>query len=199
MNINFKTLLAVALFFVALVPVSAAQNQESEIRHLFENRDQQIKQVLGNNDVFSDEQKDQLKHLINDDIDFGAMGKTALGKYWADLSADQKSEFVEVFGDIVRRQSLADLDIYRSKVTYEQFSIVGDSAYVLTNTLYKKTDAKVEYLLGQKDGKWWVHDIVLDDVSTVDGYARSFQTVIRKRKFEGLMRSLRKKRDKMKS
>jgi phospholipid transport system substrate-binding protein len=53
--------------------------------------------------------------------------------------------------------------------------------------------------LNRKDGEWRVVDIVLDDVSTAEGYARSFQTVIRKRGFDALMTSLNKKLDSMTS
>jgi phospholipid transport system substrate-binding protein len=55
------------------------------------------------------------------------------------------------------------------------------------------TEIPVAYEMERREGSWRVTDIVIDEVSTADSYARSFQTVIRKRGFETLMQSLRKK------
>ena len=126
------------------------------------------------------------------------MSRTALGPFWTDLAPAQREEFVTVFSDIVRAQSLSDLGVYRSKVTYDAITVEGDSARVVTTTIYKDTPTEVEYVMSRaEDGSWDVDDIVLDDVSTAEGYARSFQTVMRKKGFDALMNSLRKKRDKM--
>jgi phospholipid transport system substrate-binding protein len=43
------------------------------------------------------------------------------------------------------------------------------------------------------EGGWHVTDVSIDDVSTVEGYARSFQSMIRKRGFDALMQRLREK------
>ena len=141
------------------------------------------------------EQREQLRNLVNGGIDFAAMGETALGRHWADLTQAQRDEFIAVFSDVVRAQSLADLDAYRARVTYEAITVDGQTALVVTSTEHKDVTVKVEYALAYHDDQWWVQDIVLDDVSTADGYARSFRRVILKKGFDALMKSLRKKRD----
>ena len=174
-----------------------AQDQSAEIRALLEDRDREVKNLLGNQDTFTETQRTELKSLINDVIDFEAMSEIALGRHWNDLTAAQRTEFVEVFSEIVRAQSLSDLEVYRAAVTYEEINVVGDSAYVRTKTVYKEVPAKVEYILGLRNDQWSAQDIILDEVSTAEGYARSFQSVIRKKGFDALMKSLYKKRDKM--
>ena len=49
------------------------------------------------------------------------------------------------------------------------------------------------------DDGWLARDIVLDEVSTVEGYSRSFQTFIRKRGFDALMDNLNRKLEKIRS
>jgi phospholipid transport system substrate-binding protein len=188
------------LLGLAVLPAQAqtSNSAQEEIRQLLQQRDQEIKRVLGDRDTFTDTQREQLKALINDDIDFEAMGRTALGPFWDDLTAAQREEFVTVFGDIVRAQSLSDLGVYRSKVTYDAITVEGDSARVVTTTVYRDTPTEVIYAMSRTDeGSWDVDDIILDGVSTAEGYARSFQTVMRKKGFDALMNSLHKKRDKM--
>lgn len=171
----------------------------AEIRQMLENRDQQIKSILSGTDDYTAEQRAELKELINGVIDFRVMGQRALGPHWDDLSAEQRAEFVSVFGDVVRAQSLSDLGVYNSAVTYDQIEVHGDSAFVRTRTKYEERTTPVEYVLERRDEEWRAEDIIVDGVSTAEGYARSFQTVVRKRGFEALMKSLRKKRDEVTS
>jgi len=162
---------------------------------MLENRDQQIKSILGGSDDYTAEQRAQLKELVNGVIDFRVMGERALGPHWEDLGDDQRDEFVSVFREVVRAQSMSDLGVYNSAVTYDQIDVQGDSAFVRTQTKYEGRTTPVEYVLERREDEWRAEDIIIDGVSTVEGYARSFQTVVRKRGFESLMKSLRKKRD----
>ena len=181
------------------VPTQAQQNREQEIRTLLEQRDRELKSLLGTQQTFTAAQREELKNLINGVIDFEAMGRAALGPHWDTLTPQQRSEFTEVFSEVVRAQSLSDLDIYRTQVTYDGITVHGDSAHVVTSVTYKDVPTRVEYALGYRGGTWRVDDIILDGVSTTGGYARSFQTVIRKRGFDALMSSLHKKLDQVQS
>ena len=176
-------------------PVHAQSATTADIRQMLERRDQQIKKILRGTDQYTAGQRAELKTLINGVIDFEVMGQRALGPHWDDLSAEQRSEFVSVFRDVVRAQSMSDLGVYNSKVTYDQIEAQGDSAFVRTRTKYKGRTTPVEYVLQRRGGEWRAEDIIVDGVSTAEGYARSFQTVVRQRGFETLMKSLRKKRD----
>ncbi len=184
------------LAFAASGLPAKAQDRAAEVKGLLEQRDREIKALLGNKKTFTDQQRDQLKKVVNDAIDFEAMGKTALGPHWDKITPAQRAEFVQVFGDVVRSQSLSDLDMYRTRVSYEKVTVDGDNARAVTSVTYKDVPAKVEYAMGYRGGTWRVDDIVLDGVSTAEGYARSFQSVVRKKGFDALMTSLRKKLDK---
>lgn len=187
-------LAALALTVCTALP-AYAQDAEDTIRQMLEQRDQQIKSILQGDTTFTSQQREELKTLINGVIDFRAMGQQALGPFWSDLTEAQRTEFVDVFRDIVRSQSLADLEVYNSQVTYNGIDVQGDSAFVRTTTDYQGTSAEVAYVLERQEGTWLAEDIIVDDVSTAGSYARSFQTVVRKRGFDALMNSLRKKRE----
>lgn len=190
-----RLILVASLLVPAIVPAAKAQSGVSaEIRQMLEQRDRQIKSLLGKG-TLGDAQRDQLKDLINGVIDFRAMGQEALGPHWADLTEAQKTEFVDVFSDIVRSQSVSNLEVYRSRVTYGDISVEDSEATVATTTYYKDTDTPVVYKMHEVDGEWLVTDIILNDVSTAEGYARSFQGLVRKRGFDVLMEKLRARRD----
>lgn len=198
----FSALFALFLLLGTEPAPSWAQGEsatEAEIKQRLEERDRQIKSILSGTTDYTAEQRRQLKELINGVIDFQMMGKRALGPHWENLSEEQQEEFVSVFRDVVRAQSMSDLGVYNSEVTYDQIEVHGDSAFVRTRTKYEGRTTPVEYVLKRREGEWRAEDIIVDGVSTAEGYARSFQTVVRKRGFESLMKSLRKKRDEVTS
>jgi len=186
-----------AVLFIGTSSTSTVFAQDSAIVELLKQRDQEIKSLIGDKDEFTDGQKEELQTLINGVIDFEQMGKDALGKEWDTITPEQQAEFVKVFSEIVKGRSLSDLEIYRLEVEYEQVTVEGDEARVQTKTIYKEQPMKVEYDMGFRSDEWRVDDIILDGVSTTEGYARSFQTYIRKRGFDALMQNLHKRLEKM--
>ena len=176
-----------------------AQQTETTIREMLESRDRIIKSLVGDSDELPDSVEENLRSVINDVIDFGAMGEAALGRHWSKLTADQQAEFVTTFAQIVRAQSLASLDVYRSSVSYEEIAVNGTDARVVTTTVYKDIPTSVEYDLRLTGDEWVATDIIIDEVSTVGGYARSFQSVIRKKGFDELMKKLYDKLEEVES
>ncbi|MFT4603300.1 MAG: phospholipid transport system substrate-binding protein [Rhodothermales bacterium] len=178
--------------------ISQAQAPDTQIRALLEQRDASIKALLGpKGSEVAAAKKAELRTVVNGFLDFGEMAKGALGPHWAELSAAQQTHFVDVFSDIVRSQSLANLDPYRAAVTYTSITVNDAAADVVTSTVIKDVPMVVAYKLVQKADTWVATDIILDEVSTVEGYSRSFRTMIRKRGFDTLMERLEKRRDDM--
>ena len=188
---SIRRLLGVVL--ICLPIPGLAQSPETEVRVFLQTRDRDIKQAVARLVGGTQKERDRAASLINDQIDFAEMGRLALGDYWSDLTDAQRADFVATFGAIVRGQSLSDLTVYNAVVTIDSIGVSGAKAYVRTRADVEGTALKVEYLLRRKEEAWWLYDIILDDVGTVEGYAISFQTYIRKRGFERFMASLKKK------
>jgi phospholipid transport system substrate-binding protein len=192
MSVLHKCIVLIVLAIASFFPTVSQAQEEARIRTLLAERDRDIKAVLAG-DPLTDQEKDSLRSIVNDLILFEAMGREALGEYWQPLTEAQRTDFVETFSAIVREQSLADLDPYRATVTINDVKVDGTQGLATTTALYNDVTTVVEYELHLRDDVWWITDISLDGVSTADGYARSFQSAIRKRGFDGLMKSLRKR------
>ena len=188
----FRIAVSFAILSCATVATVVAQSQEDVVRKLLIDRDREIKAVLVHAPL-SDTEEEALRDIVNGLILFEEMGRTALGNHWDKLSALERADFVETFSAIVREQSLADLDPYRAVMTIESVKVEQETGHASTIAVYKDVSTLVEYDLLRRNGVWWITDISLDGVSTAEGYARSFQSAIRKRGFEGLMISLRKR------
>ena len=115
------------------------------------------------------------------------MADTLLDPAWVEQGAGGGRRVAEAAGGSFK--DIVKLNIFLTDLSH----------FAKVNEVYKNVPTEVVYLLGLKDDQWRVRDIVLDDVSTADGYARSFQTVVRKRGFDALMESLTRKLDSMSS
>jgi phospholipid transport system substrate-binding protein len=168
----------------------SGQTPEQEILSMMKSREASIKKVLGEGDItYTDQQGERLQELINEIIDFTEMSKTALSTHWTELSAAQKSEFVSLFSQVVKKSSLKKLDIFHAVIEYKTVKVEGEKAFAT----YKRTRTAVDYELHRVNSTWKVTDFLIDEVSTAESYKRSFQKIIRKHNFQGLMDRLRKK------
>lgn len=187
-----KCTLNILLVVLLWLPMVEAQDLEEEVRTLIAQRDQEIKNVLQGMKT-NPSLREVARSLINDQIDFQKMGKLSLGRYYEDLSLEDREKFIDVFSGIVRSQSLSDLSVYEAPITIDKVVINGDQASVSTTAEIRETALDVLYQLHRKNSQWWVYDIIIDGVGTVDGYSVSFQTYLRKRGFAAFLESLQKR------
>lgn len=195
-------LLATQVLFITFIATgahyqSAQMDKENEsIKTLLVNRDKEIKKLLGpEGSTYDDAQKEKLKSIINGIVDYEAMAKLALEQYYDSVEEAKRKEFVQLFAEIIRDQSLNKLDIYRAEVVYTSISVNGDSAMVETMATLKDVRTPVSYTMFKQKGEWVITDMIIDNVSTAKSYRRSFQTHIKKKGFDSLLASLRKRAD----
>lgn len=189
-----KTIAITFLFSLFVMSNASAQNQSDEIRSMLEERDEQIKELIGPEGAeYTDAQRAELKAIINGVIDFEAMAREALDDTFDSISEEQRNEFVELFSTIVRDQSLNKLDIYRAKVTYTSIEADGNKARVETLAQLDNVRTPVNYEMELQNGEWVITDMEIDDVSTAGSYNRQFQRIINQKGFDSLMNSLRKR------
>lgn len=189
-----KTILILFITVISLSGILTAQTEAEEIREMLESRDNEIKELLGPSGTdYTQEQRDQLKDIINDVIHYRSMARFALGNTYEQIDDATREEFVSLFSTIIRDNSLNRLDIYRADVTYESIQVDGNKAFVSTLAELENVRTPVEYDLELIDGEWMITDMTIDDVSTAESYNRQFQSIIRQRGFDALLDSLRRR------
>jgi len=182
------------LILLGLNSTVFAQTPKDDIKNMLEQRDVEIKELLGpKNSDYTNAQRDKLKDIVNGVIDFRAMAKYALEETYDTIETEEREEFVELFATIVRDQSLNKLDIYRAKVTYTSISVNGTTADVSTYAELDDVRTPVSYTMALEDNEWVITDMIIDDVSTAEAYNRQFQRIINRRGFSSLLESLRKR------
>ncbi len=190
----YKYLINLVIIMLIAVSSVAAQSAENEIREMLDERDDEIKELLGPKGTeHTQEQRDKLKDIINDVIDYRAMAQRALGNTYDEISDEQREEFVSLFATIIRDNSLNRLDIYRAEVTYNSIEVENDSAFVRTIAQLENVRTSVDYSMQKKEDDWMITDMSIDEVSTADSYNRQFQSIIRQRGFDALLQSLQRR------
>ncbi len=188
--------LLIILLMTSLFTVNGMerQSEEQEIRAMLEQRDDEIKELLGpRSSEYTQEQRDKLRNIINDVIDFRAMSQQALGNTYDEITEEQREEFVSLFATIIRDNSLNRLDIYRAEVTYNEISVDNGTAIVKTTAQMDNVRTSVNYDMEKRNGEWHITDMSIDNVSTAQSYNRQFQSIIRQRGFDALLESLRRR------
>ncbi|MGM0739248.1 MAG: MlaC/ttg2D family ABC transporter substrate-binding protein [Bacteroidota bacterium] len=190
----FVLILSFCMPLTNSVAQPASSEKEQEIRSILEERDRQIKELLGPKGAeYTDEQRSELRDIINDIIDYRAMAKVALNEKFQELSSEEQEEFVDLFSTIIRDQSLQQMDIYRAEIVYEDIEVDDNKAKVTTTAILDNRRIPVLYRMNCKDGQWSITDMSIDDAWTAESYRRSFQNIIRRRGYDALITNLRKR------
>lgn len=169
-------------------------DKKDDIKNFLQERDSEIKALVGPKGTdHTDEQKENLKNIINDVMDYAAMAEYALQSTFEELSAEQQKEFVDIFSTIVRDQSLNSLDIYRADLEYREIEVNGSTATVETIAILDDVRTPVTYELKTRGDSWVITDMSIDNVSTAESYRRSFQNIIRRRGYDALLSSLKRR------
>lgn len=145
---------------------------------------------------------DQLSQKADTYIDFVELAKRALGKEWPKLNKKQQDEFSKTMRELLR-VSYAQKALVDGKtgpeIAYLGEKVSGSEAVVQTTLVVKKDAFPVEYKLFKADPKapWKIYDVVTDGVSLVSTYADQFRQLLAKKGFEGLLQTIKAKRDQL--
>ena len=193
-----RTLRVFMLVFVAVGVSFAAQSDQSHaLLDMVKSRDKAIQDIVRSNTKGeTPEERAKLKAIVGDLFDFEALSELSLGRSWADLTADQRAEFVDL-NRLLIEKNYADPKLYTKaeKIDYAGVELDGKEALVKTVVHYKTERSNIDYQMHLVNGKWLIYDMVVDDLSIGKSNRSQFRREIRKSSFEGLVKKLREKLD----
>lgn len=149
----------------------------------------------------SKEEKDlaaKVTSSVRDFLDIDELGKRAMSDQWAKLSAAQQKEFLDALRALIEANYIKGL---RSNLDYA-VAYTGeaqDGANTVVHTTIKTkakgrpVEIKVDYVVVKQGDKLRAFDVVTDDVGLVDNYRTTFNKIMEKDGFTGLMAKIKKK------
>ena len=185
---------ATILFFVSTNAwAGPAQNQtDTSPKSLVEDRHGKFKRALNEDrGKKPDEIREEIRSILMTFVDFDAVSRRALKKYYDDLKPKQKKRYANAFKRLVQATYLKRL----KPGSHYEMLFQGEpelrDGKARVRTLIKSGDSEVEvaYLLTVgEDGLWRAYDIVIDDVSMARNYRTEFYRLMKEKGFEGLVK-----------
>jgi phospholipid transport system substrate-binding protein len=145
------------------------------------------------------EQKDprrkKIMSIAAKGFDFAEMSRLVLGKTWRKIDQQQRTKFAQLFTKLLENAYIGKLEEYDGQIIeYEDERIKGQKAVV--STVVKNPGVPplaVKYVMTNVDSAWLVYDINIEGVSLLRNYREQFKSILRKDKFEGLVKMIEEK------
>ena len=172
---------------------AAAQQGPAE---LVRSRNQMVQEILRAHpgDTVRGPDRERLTNVINGVMDFEELSRRALGRNWDARTPAQRTEFVNVFRELVRASSVRKIGVHRAdSITYRPAQINGNQATVTTVAWKDRRSAEIVYQMHQVGGEWKAWDVIIDGSSTMRTYRDSFTKEINSTSFDAMFARLKER------
>ncbi len=188
-------LLSLAAMIGALTTVSAQETSPSVIIEGFQ------KALIG---VMQDAAKlgyqgryERLEPAVKQSHDLSQIARIALGRYWSQLSEQQRETFVDTFTRLSIATYAGQFDGYAGQ-TFKTLSEERPSAdRALVRTLFTEAQGNTRHFDYQlrrgEDGSWRIINIVVDGVSDLALKRADYTSILRREGFDALLAKLQEK------
>ena len=140
------------------------------------------------------ERRGKIMSKVKEGFDFQEMSKRVLGKTWRTIGDEQKEYFTTLMTKLLENVYIGKLEGYSGQTTqFEAEKIKGSRAQVTTMVENNGKLLPVHYIMRASGERWMVYDINIEGISLVRNYQQQFKSILRKEKYEGLVKVLEEK------
>ena len=191
--IRHRLLPLVAVLVLGLASDSWAGQPTEQLRAYTD----QVLKVLQNPALSLPERREAVRHLAEQVFDVTETAKRALGQHWLQRTPAEREEFVKLFANLLEQTYIARIDEFGGeKLSYVSEQIDGDRAIVQARITTKNgTAVPVESRLLQRENRWLIYDILVENLSLVSNYRSQFDRVIRTTSYDELVKRVKNRSD----
>ena len=159
-----------------------------------------ILDLLKDETLQQDDRRARIRAHIKTRFDFQAMSQRTLATNWKKATEQEKEKFIDLFSQLIENTYIGKIETYTNeKIEYPGEKVKSGKAIVETLIIAASADIPVDYKLYQKDGAWWVYDVIIEGVSLISNYRSSYQEIVKKEGFGGLLAKMQEKIDELSS
>lgn len=189
--------LLVVLLSMSLVSASSKAAPESGASELVDRFQSTLLDVMQNADQLGYSGRyEQLKPVFISSFDVPYISRLVLGRYWKTLDRDQKTEFIKTFIGYGIAAAASLFDEYNGE-TFRPANVERlESGRVVIRTELVKADGEIvhlDYLLHEKNGRWYILNVIANGVSDLSLKRAEYTAVIRDQGFDALLAEIREK------
>jgi len=185
---------AVAIIFGLSICVTMNALAEEPLK-IIETRIDRIVKILGDKELEEDVKVKQLEKAADETFDYVYLSRMTLGRNWLKLDDSQRSEFVDLYRQLLEKNYMGQLLKYTDeKVVFGRQTMLSDTkTEVDSNVVSNDKKIPITYRLIQRDGDWKVYDLVIEGVSLVSNYRTQFNDILSRQTPSEMLATLRKK------
>jgi phospholipid transport system substrate-binding protein len=144
----------------------------------------------------------EAKTLIDDILDWPELTRQSLGSRYDKLSAPEQAEFSGLLRELIEASYQSKLRLAargeakapgKVSIEWQPEKLQGDSASIAARVKADRRVALLGFELRWTAGAWRVHDVSIDDVSTVRTYRSQFRKIADQKGHAGLVERMRTK------
>jgi phospholipid transport system substrate-binding protein len=182
----FFMLVATLLANTAIAEPTPTENVRSSVEAVIA--------LLKDDQLDRETRRDRMREVIEKRFDFRAMSQRTLATNWKKASDAEKQKFTELFGELIQNSYVSKIESYTNEtVEYPGEKQKGRKAVVDTLIITSSAEIPVNYKVYLKDGSWQVYDVIIEGVSLISNYRRSYQENVKRDGFDGLLAKMDEK------
>jgi len=140
------------------------------------------------------ERRAKIMGHVTQGFDFREMSQRVLGRDWKGLPPEKQDHFQKLFTKLLENSYIGKFESYSGQeIQYIGERLKGDRAIVSTQIENNGQLIPIDYIMIKKEARWMVYDINIEGVSLVRNYMEQFKSILRRDKFEGLVKLLEEK------
>jgi phospholipid transport system substrate-binding protein len=144
-----------------------------------------------------EERRAAIMAYVNQRFDFEEMSKLTLASKWRERTPAEKKQFEELFADLLKNTYIGRIEAYSDEeVRYEKEIFDGEQktkSMVYTKVIKNNQEIPINYKMLNKQGEWYVYDVLIEGVSLIRNYRTEFDRIINKEKYDGLIKRMQEK------
>jgi phospholipid transport system substrate-binding protein len=186
---NLATFAVAVGLFLASLPVAWAGPPTDTVREYTD----AVQKVLEDPALRKEDRRASVRKIASEAFDVNESARRALGLHWQKRSEAEREEFVQLFGELLERTYIAQIDLYGGeRLRFTEEKLDGNLAIVRAKLVTKQgTEVPVEARMNRKGERWLIYDVAIENVSLISNYRSQFDRIIRQNSYPELVKRLR--------
>jgi phospholipid transport system substrate-binding protein len=187
---HFSLTIIPAILLALANPVMAETSPTETIRVAVD----EILALLRDDQLDKDTRRDRMRAIIDARFDFRAMSQRTLAVNWKKASGAEQQQFVDLFTQLIENSYVGKIEAYTNEtVEYPAEKVKGRKAVVDTLIVTSSKEIPIDYRVYLKDDQWYVYDVIIEGVSLISNYRSSYQEIVNREGFSGLLARMEEK------
>jgi phospholipid transport system substrate-binding protein len=193
-----KSIFYLIVTFVLIAPQSLMAESSDAPKKAVESLLSEIQQIKSGDGLSKKQQEANQDHSDRAlaFLDVGEVSKKALGKHWKKTSAKEQGDFTQLLGQLFIHVAFPNSGKFFAslEIEYGETLLEKNKAVVPISVIHEKEgEVGIDFHMIEKDKRWLVTDVLLDEVSMRNNLRSQFYKILAKNKFDELMRRMNKK------